>query len=61
MEGQGYNPSYFEKVYFTLQKRDKNTSVSLSINEKGFKGGLAWIKPSKKNMAVTFSYCSLEY
>ena len=24
---------------------------------KGFKGGLAWIKPSKKDMAVTFSYC----
>ena len=22
----------------------------------GFKGGLAWIKPSKKDMAVTFSY-----
>ena len=23
---------------------------------KGFEGGLAWIKPSKKDMAVTFSY-----
>ena len=23
---------------------------------KGFSGGLAWIKPSKKDMAVTFSY-----
>ena len=28
---------------------------------KGFKGGLAWIKPSKKDMAVTFSYSPLEY
>ena len=25
MGGLGYNPSYFEKVYFRLQKRDKNT------------------------------------
>ena len=25
------------------------------------KGGLAWIKPSKKEMAVTFSYSPLEY
>ena len=24
-------------------------------------GGLAWIKPSKKDMAVTFSYSPLEY
>ena len=23
--GLGYNPSYFEKVYLKLQKRDKNT------------------------------------
>ena len=23
--GQRYNPSYFETVYFRLQKRDKNT------------------------------------
>ena len=23
--GWGYNPSYFEKVYFKLQKSDKNT------------------------------------
>ena len=61
MGGLGYNPSYLEKVHFKLQKRDKNTYVSLGINRKGFKGGLAWIKPSKKDMAVTFSYCSLEY
>ena len=29
--------------------------------QKGFKGGLARIKPSKKDMAVTFSYSPLEY
>ena len=23
--GHGHNPSYFEKVYFRQQKRDKNT------------------------------------
>ena len=28
----------------------------VSASTKGFKGGLAWIKPSKKDMAVTFSY-----
>ena len=29
--------------------------------QNGFKRGLAWIKPSKKDMAVTFSYSPLEY
>ena len=40
IEGQGYNPSYFEKVYLKLQKSDKNTYVSLSINERVLEG--AW-------------------
>ena len=31
------------------------------VDAKGFKGGLAWIKPSKKDMAVNFSYSPLEY
>ena len=35
--------------------------LSVSASTKGFKGGLAWIKPSKKDMAVTFSYSPLEY
>ena len=29
--------------------------------QKGFRGGLAWIKSSKKDMGVTFSYFPLEY
>ena len=38
-------------------KREKKTLKFVSASTKGFKGGLAWIKPSKKDMAVTFSYC----
>ena len=33
----------------------------VKASTKGFKGGFAWIKPSKKDMAVTFSYSPLEY
>ena len=39
-------------------KREIKTLKFVSASTKGFKGGLAWIKPSKKNMAVTFSYYS---
>ena len=38
-------------------KREIKTLKFVSASTKGFKGGLAWIKPSKKDMAVTFSYC----
>ena len=37
-------------------KREIKTFKFVSASTKGFKGGLAWIKPSKKDMAVTFSY-----
>ena len=37
-------------------KREIKTLKFVSASKKGFKGGLAWIKPSKKDMAVTFSY-----
>ena len=37
-------------------KRVIKTLKFVSASTKGFKGGLAWIKPSKKEMAVTFSY-----
>ena len=37
-------------------KKEKKTLKFVSASTKGFKGGLAWIKPSKKDMAVTFSY-----
>ena len=39
------------------------TLVTLRKCTLGFQreGGLAWIKPSKKDMAVTFSYSPLEY
>ena len=37
-------------------KREIKTLKFVSASTKGFKGGLAWIKPSKKAMAVTFSY-----
>ena len=37
-------------------KRAIKTLKFVSASTKGFKGGLAWIKPSKKDMAVTFSY-----
>ena len=37
-------------------KRVIKTLKFVSASTKGFKGGLAWIKPSKKDMAVTFSY-----
>ena len=40
-------------------KREIKTLKFVSASTKGFKGGLAWIKPSKKDMAVTFSYCPL--
>ena len=38
-------------------KREIKTLKFVSASTKCFKGGLAWIKPSKKDMAVTFSYC----
>ena len=37
-------------------KREIKTLKFVLAPTKGFKGGLAWIKPSKKDMAVTFSY-----
>ena len=37
-------------------KRVIKTLKFVLASTKGFKGGLAWIKPSKKDMAVTFSY-----
>ena len=37
-------------------KREIKTLKFVLASRKGFKGGLAWIKPSKKDMAVTFSY-----
>ena len=37
-------------------KREIKTLKFVSASTKGFEGGLAWIKPSKKDMAVTFSY-----
>ena len=37
-------------------KREIKTLKFVSASTKGFKGGLAWIKTSKKDMAVTFSY-----
>ena len=37
-------------------KREIKTLQFVSASTKGFKGGLAWIKPSKKDTAVTFSY-----
>ena len=37
-------------------KREIKTLKFVSASTKGFKGGLAWIKPSKKDMAVTFSF-----
>ena len=37
-------------------KREIKTLKFVSASTKGFKGGSAWIKPSKKDMAVTFSY-----
>ena len=37
-------------------KRVIKTLKFVLATTKGFKGGLAWIKPSKKDMAVTFSY-----
>ena len=36
-------------------KREIKTLKFVLASTKGFKGGLAWIKPSKKDMAVTFS------
>ena len=40
-------------------KREIKTLKFVSASTKGFKGGFAWIKPSKKDMAVTFSYYRL--
>ena len=37
-------------------KREIKTVKFVLASTKGFKGGLAWIKPSKRDMAVTFSY-----
>ena len=37
-------------------KREIKTLKFVSASTKGFKGGSAWIKPSKKDKAVTFSY-----
>ena len=42
-------------------KREIKTLKFVLASTKGFKGGLAWIKPSEKDMAVTFSYSPLEY
>ena len=42
-------------------KREIKTLKFVLASTKGFKGGLAWIKPSKKDMAVTFSYSPLKY
>ena len=42
-------------------KRVRKTLKFVSASTKGFKGGLAWIKPSKKDMAVTFSYSALSH
>ena len=43
-------------------KREIQNYFSKSWHQqKGFKGGLAWIKPTKKDIAVTFSYSPLEY
>ena len=39
-------------------KRKIKTVKFVSASTKGFKGGLAWTKPSKKDMAVTFCYWS---
>ena len=36
-------------------KREIKTLKFVSASTKGFKGGLAWIKPSKKDMAVVVS------
>ena len=41
-------------------KREIKTLKFVSASTKGFKGGLAWIKPSKKDMAVTFSYLNFD-
>ena len=37
-------------------KREIKTLRFVLASTKGFEGGLAWIKPSKKDMAVTLSY-----
>ena len=42
-------------------KREIKTLKFVSASTEGFKGGLAWIKPSKKDMAVTFSYFVLTW
>ena len=42
-------------------QREIKTLRFVLASKMGFKGGLAWIRPSKKDMAVTFSYSPLEY
>ena len=42
-------------------KGEIKTLKFVSASTKGFKGGLAWIKPSKKDMAVTFSHSSTRW
>ena len=42
-------------------KREIKTLKFVLASTMGFKLGLAWIKSSKKDMAVTFSYSPLEY
>ena len=37
-------------------KREIKTLNLVLASTKGFEEGLAWIKPSRKDMAVTFSY-----
>ena len=43
-------------MYFKLQRSDKNTQVSLSINKRVLKGAWPGSSPSKKDKAVTFCY-----
>ena len=44
-------------MYLELQKRDTKYLSKSWHQQKGLKGGWGWIKLSKKDMAVTFSYC----
>ena len=42
-------------------KREIKILKFVLASRKGFEGGLAWIKPSNRDMAVTSSYSPLEY
>ena len=42
-------------------KKGRKVFKLVLASTKGFKGGLAWIEPSKKHIAGTFSYSPLEY